>query len=90
MVLVRDLNNDVCAAKLEDEPNDPLRPTIRVLAVEPERLNEVVRDLNSDVCSTKLEAELRELERFRNNEVCSAKLEDRLRAPLKAFERPLV
>lgn len=48
-VLVRDLNSDVRSAKLEDEPSDPLRFTIRVLAAVPERMNEVVKDLNSDV-----------------------------------------
>lgn len=48
-VLVRVLKSDVRSAKLEDAPNDPLRLTIRVLAVVPERMNEVVKDLNSDV-----------------------------------------
>ena len=89
-VLVRDLNNDVWVAKLEDEPNDPLRLTIRVLAVEPKRVNEVVRDLKSAVCSAKLEVELRDPDRDLNNELCSARLENELRAPLKIFERPLV
>jgi len=54
---VRDLKNDAFSVKLEAEPIEALKFTVRPLKNEAARPSESDRDLNSETCSVKLEVE---------------------------------
>ena len=51
----KDLKIDVCSPKLEAEPTEALRLTVRPLKKEAERPIELLNDLNNEVFSAKLD-----------------------------------
>jgi hypothetical protein len=53
---IRDLNSEDLSAKIEDEPIEALRISIRPLSREDARPSEPARDLNSEDLSARLEA----------------------------------
>jgi len=54
---VRDLNSELFSARLETEPSETLRISVRPLNREDARPSEPVRDLNSELFSPRLDAE---------------------------------
>src|SRR5438876_715491 len=49
---MRDLKREVCSAKFEAGPREPLKVLARPLVSEPAKVSEPVRDLNNEACST--------------------------------------
>jgi hypothetical protein len=51
----RNLERELCTERLDDEPNDPVKTSLRPLTREATKLSEPDRYLTIEICSTRFE-----------------------------------